>query len=164
MLQLRFISTFALMSSCLFVSNIWPGVWICACTHNTILLCLLILLTSNQSLLIHSQFEQTDALWLADECNNKWVNASDVARAKNQPFHMTHSGIDWQTQACLYWHTFVFWLSSSPSFSPLSGSVPFSLRIPHSISHFPSSLFNPSHFFISPCLWIVTSWNRSVST
>lgn len=31
-----------------------------------------------QLLLIHSQFEQTDALWLADKCNNKHVNASRV--------------------------------------------------------------------------------------
>lgn len=31
-------------------------------------------------------------------------------------------GIHWQAEACLYWHTFVFWLSFPPSFY-LSGSL-----------------------------------------
>lgn len=84
---------------------------------------------------MHSQFEQTDALWLADECNNKRVNASNVLQAKNQPFHMSHSGINWQAEARLYWHTFLFLLSFSPSFP--------SLWVPHSISHFCSFSLQP---------------------
>lgn len=58
--------------------------------------------------MIHSQFEQTNALFLADECNNKRVNASKFLTAKNNPPNMSHSGIDWQAEACLYCNTFIF--------------------------------------------------------
>lgn len=72
---------------------------------------------------------------LADECNNKRVNASSVLQAKNQPFHMSHSGIDWQEAACLCWHTFLFLLSFSPSFPlPHSNSQPCSFSL-QTLSH-----------------------------
>lgn len=101
----------------------------CAHAHMS----LLIPLTSNQSLLIYGQFQQTDALRLADERNNKAVNASSAPGANNQPFHMSHSGIDWQAKACLCWHTLVFLLSFSPWFPPFRVSaLLFIIPDPHS--------------------------------
>lgn len=117
-------ATLAVLLHCLPLFITWSG-FLDMCTHRQQLHIVLIdFVDFQQLLLIHSQFEQTDALWLADKCNNKHVNASRVLWAKKQPFHMSHSGIDWQVEACLCWHTFFFFyclslfgfLSMDPSF------------------------------------------------
>lgn len=100
------------VSHCLSLSSTWSGFWMCAHTIPPCCAYWFCWLPTNNFWSTASS-EQTDALRLPDECNNKRVNASSLHRAKNQPFHISHSGIHWQAEACLHWHTSVFLLSFS---------------------------------------------------
>ena len=120
--HLRFTSQ-QLLFCCLAVSvsSIWSGFWMCTRTMPPRCVYWFSWLPTNNFWSIASLSRLMLCGWLMSATINVLMLPRSSA-PRTKPFHMSHSGIQWQAEACLYWQAFVFSLSFTPSFF-LTGSL-----------------------------------------